>query len=172
MTANPLPRARVNFVIGAGLGCAGLYFLLVGIGTLPTPGGPDNLHAPLWVVACVGVAFLLSGVAIVIQGLGRGDAQGELAADAPPWLRVVQDLVGAAVVAMLALIGSWVALAGDSRQFSSNGVPLKGTSGVTLARVVFGGGALICWGIVIAMLVRAARSPGGRNRSPGGRRRS
>jgi hypothetical protein len=49
-------------VIGCIAGLAGFYFLLVGAGVLPVPGGPRNLHAPLWVVLAAGLAFFLAAL--------------------------------------------------------------------------------------------------------------
>jgi hypothetical protein len=52
----------------------------------------------------------------------------------------VQYLIGVALFGSSAVIGTWVAFAGDARQFSG-GLPLLGT--FALARIGFGLGALI-----------------------------
>jgi hypothetical protein len=41
---------------------AGAFFFAVGAGLLPIPGGPSNLHGPLWLVLCVGFAFFLAAL--------------------------------------------------------------------------------------------------------------
>ena len=56
---------------------AGAFFFAVGAGLLPIPGGPSNLHGPLWLVLCVGLAFFLAGVAIIIQLLGDANARSD-----------------------------------------------------------------------------------------------
>ena len=99
--------------IGAGAAAVGLYFMLVGLGVVPVPGGPRNLHSPLWIVLLIGLAFFLGGAAVLIQVIGRANASGELPSDAPQWMRVVQYLIGVAIFASFALVGSWVAIGGD-----------------------------------------------------------
>jgi len=94
-TASP----REAVWIGALCAAVGAYFMLVGVGLLPVPGGPRNLHAPLWIVTFCGLPFLLGGLAVLLQGLGRANAQGELPAAAPHWMRVVQYLMGVAIFA-------------------------------------------------------------------------
>jgi hypothetical protein len=69
---------------------AGAFFFAVGAGLLPIPGGPSNLHGPLWLVLCVGLAFFLAGVAIIIQLPGHANDSGDLPAGAPLWLRAMQ----------------------------------------------------------------------------------
>ena len=47
-------RASSADIVGFGLalGATGFYFILVGFGVLPTPGGEDALNAPLVIVGC------------------------------------------------------------------------------------------------------------------------
>jgi hypothetical protein len=142
--------------IGIGMAIGGIALILIGLDVLPVPGGRDVLHAPLWIVLLIGIAVLLAGAAIVIQGVGRANAAGDLPADAPRWMRIAQYLIGVALFALFAMVGTWVALAGDARQFSG-GVPLLGTVNVSLARIVFGLGALICWLAVIGYGIAGAR---------------
>ena len=79
--------------IGAGAAAAGFYFILVGLGVLPVPGGPRNLHGPLWIVLAAGLAFFLAGAAVLVQVMGRANDSGDLPPDAPLWLRVVHYLI-------------------------------------------------------------------------------
>ncbi len=143
--------------IGAIAAAAGLYFILVGAGALPVPGGPRNLHGPLWLVLCAGLAFFLGGVAALMQGLGRANASGELPADAPQWMRIVQYLFGVAIFVCFVCVGSWIAFGAGPRQFS-------GTFawGETIGRAMFGIGAIITWLCTIAFAVSGARKLFGR----------
>ena len=143
--------------IGAIAAAAGLYFVLVGLGLLPIPGGPRNLHAPLWVVLLAGLAFLLGGIAIVIQAIGRADATGELPTNAPHWIRIVQYLIGVAIFASFAMIASWIAIGGDAKQFSGNVLMFGASTNAMIARSAFGLGAIICWLVTIGFAVSGAR---------------
>jgi hypothetical protein len=149
--------------IGAIAAAIGLYFMLVGLGLLPVPGGPRNLHAPLWVVLLAGLVFFLGGAAVLLQSLGRANAHGELPPDAPHWMRVVQYLMGVTIFASFALVGSWIAIGGEARQFSGS-VPFLG-GGASMARIVFGIGAAICWLATIGVEVSGARKLLGRPKS-------
>ena len=60
---------------------AGAFFFAVG--AVPIPGGPSNLHGPLWLLLCVGLAFFLAGVAIITQLLGDANDSGDLPAGTP-----------------------------------------------------------------------------------------
>ncbi len=113
MSAQQPATPRQMYFYGALAAATGLYFMLVGFGVLATPGGPRNLHAPLWVVQLVGLVFVLAGAAIVIQAMGHANGSGELPADAPQWMRAAQYFIGVVVFACFALIGSWVAIGGE-----------------------------------------------------------
>jgi hypothetical protein len=131
----------------------GLYFSLVGLGVLPVPGGPRNLHGPLWLVVCAGLAFLLGGLAFALHLAVGGDPESrELPKDAPPWTRVAQYLLGVAIFACFALIGSWIAFGPGERAFSGT-VPV----GPTLGRIAFGIGAVILWLGTIGFVISGAR---------------
>jgi hypothetical protein len=144
-----------------GIGCiaavAGAYFLLVGAGILPVPGGPKNLHAPLWIVMCAGLVFFLAGAAIILQVMGGANAQGELPAQTPLWIRVVQYLTGVAIFASFAMIGSWIAFGPGERAFSGSMGPVEGNVGATIGRTAFGIGAIIVWLGTIAFAIAGAR---------------
>jgi hypothetical protein len=152
-TATP----RQLLLIGLGLLAGGLYLALVGFGLLPSPGGRRNLHAPLWIVLLIGLVVLLAGVAMLIQRAGHANDSGDLPPGAPRWMRVASYLIGVTLFAGFALIGSWVALAGDASQFSG-GIPFVGhTFNVSLARIMFGFGAVLTWLATVAFAVYGAR---------------
>lgn len=152
-----------------GIGCiaaiAGAYFLLVGTGVLPVPGGPKNLHGPLWIVLSAGLAFFLGGAAVILQVLGRANAQGELPAQAPFWMRAAQYLIGVAIFASFGAIGSWIAFGPGERAFSGSFGFFDGNVGAAIGRTAFGIGAVIVWIATISFAVSGARKLFGRSKS-------
>jgi hypothetical protein len=162
ITAGPMPMpaqqpARPATTIALGLGAAvcGLYLTLAGRNVLPAPGAQ---HAPGWIVAAAGLAFLCGGIGVMVQGLGRADAHGTLPPGTPRWIVVLQHLVALAVVFCLAAVGTWVALAGEADQFTMSS-PLSGETRAapTIARVAFGIGAAITWLFFVALVKRTVR---------------
>jgi hypothetical protein len=164
VSANRTATPREARWIGALAAAIGLYFMLVGLGVLPVPGGPRNLHAPLWVVLLAGLAFFLGGAAVLLQSFGGANERGKLPAGAPRWMRFVQYLIVVAIFASFAMIGTWIAIGGDSRQFSGGFPFVGGATNVSIARVVFGIGALICWLATIGFAVSGARKIFGRDK--------
>jgi hypothetical protein len=139
--------------IGALFAAIGLYFVLVGLGLLPVPGGPRNLHAPYWVVACAGLVFFLGGAAVFIPATaGDLPANGEMPKNAPRWMHFTQYLFGLVIYLCFALIASWVAFGPGSRSFSGT-VPVGEIGG----RIAFGIGALAMWFAAIAFALHGAR---------------
>jgi hypothetical protein len=155
--------SREMIVIGCIAGLAGLYFILVGAGVLPVPGGPRNLHGPLWILLGAGLVFLLGGAAVVLQALGRANVEGELPADAPFWLRAIQYLMGIAILTSLGAIGSWIAFGQGERAFSGSSGFFSGDVSAAIGRTAFGIGALITWLGTIAFAVSGARKLFGRS---------
>jgi hypothetical protein len=102
--AGPKPHDRANIdtaesqLLYAAIAAAvGLYFTAVGACLLPIPGGPSNLHSPLWVLLCAGAVFFFASAPLVIQSFGASTATGELPADAPRWLRILQYVIAVAI---------------------------------------------------------------------------
>ena len=60
---------------------------------------------------CVGLAFFLAGVAIIIQLLGHANDSGDLPAGAPLWLRGAQYLIGLCIFACFGAIIIWLCTA-------------------------------------------------------------
>jgi hypothetical protein len=149
--------AKEMMVIGAMCAAAGVYFMLIGLGVLPVPGARRNLHTPLWIVLVCGLPFLLGGIALALQGVGKVNAHGELPDGAPQWLRVVQYLIGVAIFASFAIVGSWIAIGGDARQFAGSFAGFSGGIGAGIGRTVFGIGAIITWLCTIGFAVSGAR---------------
>jgi hypothetical protein len=150
--------------VGTVAAAAGLYFLLVAAGLLPIPGGPRNLHGPLWIVLCVGLALFFAGAALFTQVIGHANASRELPADAPKWMRVIQYLMGVAIFAAFAVIGSWVAFGSGERNFSGSFIFFDAHTNATIGRTVFGIRAIITWLCTIAFAVFGARKLLGRSK--------
>lgn len=159
----PQASQRQLFLIGTGLAVGGLALVLVGLGLLPVPGGRDALHAPLFIVVLLGALVGLAGAAAFMQGVGRANASGELPASAPQWMHVASYLIGAGLFALFAMIGTWITFAGNAGDFSG-GLPFLGGLNISLARIMFGLGALICWLAAIGYAVAGARKTFGSRR--------
>src|SRR5262245_6318793 len=157
MSAQQPATPRQLGFFGATAGAVGLYFMLVGLGLLPVPGGPRNLHGPLWLVLVIGLVLVLAGLAMLVQLVGPANAGGELPADAPLWLRVLQYLTGVLIFGSFAMLGSWIAIGGDPHSFSGNLLVFDGATNATIARIAFGIGAIIIWLATIGFAVAGAR---------------
>jgi hypothetical protein len=143
-------------VLFAGIG---LYFVLVGVGVLPIPGGEKNLNAPLWVVTCAGLAFLLGGIAVIVGALGGANEKGELPKTAPAWMGAAQRLCVLAIFVALAAAITWVAFGPGERQFSGS-LPLTGSANEFAGRGLFGFGAAMMWLAVLVILSSWRKTPG------------
>lgn len=158
------PSPKMKAVIGIAAGAAGLYFLLVGAGVLPVPGGPSNVNGPLWILLCAGLAFLLAGAAVILQALARANDQGEFPADAPSWLPAAQYLIGVAIFACFGAIGSWIAFGPGERVFSGSLFFLSNDANAVVGRAAFGIGAVIVWICAIGFAVLGGKKLFGRSR--------
>jgi hypothetical protein len=145
-------------VIGLTAGGAGLFFVLVGLGIVPPPGGKKNLHGPLWVVFCAGLAFFFGGGALLLHlASGAKPTDDDFPAGAPQWMRVVRYLAMVAIFVSFAAIGSWVAFGPGDRAFSMSTPFFSGPANEIVGRVAFGIGAIITWLCTIAVAVVGAR---------------
>ena len=150
-----LQRASASTALWGAACCGvGLYLLLVGARMLPPPG---DQHAPGWIVACCGLAFGLAGFAIVVQAVGRADARGALAPDAPRWIRLAQHFTVLAIVGLFALIGTWMALFAEGPFTVSTSFTAEAPANPTVARCAFGIGAAIMW-VWFGVMVRRSRN--------------
>jgi hypothetical protein len=165
--ADKRPATRKEMlVIGLIAGGAGLFFVLIGLGIVPPPGGTKALHAPLWVVFCAGLAFFLGGGALLLHvASGAKPTDDDFPAGAPRWMRVVRYLAMVAIFVSFAAIGSWVAFGPGERAFTVS-VPFgSGPAGDIVGRIAFGIGAIITWLCTIAVVVVGARKLRGRERA-------
>jgi hypothetical protein len=159
-TATPKQMLAIGLLFAA----VGLYFALVGLGLLPVPGGNKALHAPLWIVFLAGLAFFLGGLAAILQGVGGANANGELPADAPRWMRAAQGLIVLAIFVAFALMASWIAFAPGERHITATIPFYSGPANEWIGRGAFGLGAVIMWLATIALAVSGARKLIGRDK--------
>ncbi len=130
----PAPRSRLAVLL-----CIVLGAIPIGLALGLIPAEPGALHAPRYVVALAGLLFWVAAIALVL-----GNTRPRL-----------NQLLGAILFALFAAIGGWVSLFGDSHAFGG-GVPLvSSSSNVSLARIVFGFGALLCAGLSLYAFKKA-----------------
>ncbi|MGB7780842.1 MAG: hypothetical protein WCF86_04915 [Pseudolabrys sp.] len=101
-------------------------------------------------------SFFLAGVAIAIQTLCP-NAIGELPADAPRWLRLVQYLIAVAIFCCFGAIASWIAFGPGERQFSGTIMTGNATIDAAIGRTAFGVGAVIIWLCTAAVIASGIR---------------
>ena len=130
------PFGRIAF--GGIFVLAGLMFVLVGSGILRPD--PKDIHAPLWVIACAGLAFMLAGASVAMGAAWKdAAADGSLPASAPLPLRIAHYRMGLGVVSSLAMIGTWIAIGSDGKVRSSAsffGVTVSGLAPVNDAQLI------------------------------------
>ena len=63
--ANSVPSGIKGGAIGLLVMAMGGFILGIGLGVVPVP--EESIHAPRWVIAAAGLAFLFAGVAVVQQ---------------------------------------------------------------------------------------------------------
>lgn len=117
----------------------GLWPLSIALGVVAVP--EASLHAPLWVVALSGVAFVIGGCMILLAGRPG-----------------MNDFLAGVLCLIFALVGAWVALFGPDDGFSGGISLLPPAANVTLGRWVFGSGAILSLAISVYALRRAFQS--------------
>jgi hypothetical protein len=112
------------------IACGG-YMLLMAAGVLP---GEMADNTPRWVGGLAGFIFVLAGVMIFLRNHSRA-----------------LDLAAAIILAAFALMAAWVAVYGAEGM--SGGIPFfSHDSNISIGRVLFGFGAVLClFGVVYAM---------------------
>ncbi len=111
---------------------SGLYILGIASGIVPTDLG--SVHAPMWLVTLCGILFLIGGIA---------------ALGIDVFSRRVQDVLGVFVLMIFFAICFWIAFGSGERQFNG------GSVNPAFGRAVFGGGAVICFFLVLYAWKRA-----------------
>ncbi len=115
------------------IACGG-YALLAASGVIPVQRANNT---PIWIVGLVGVIFVIAGVMIFLRNYSRA-----------------LDLFAAIILASFTLVAGWITFHASSEGFSG-GIPfLPNETNVSLARVMFGFGALLCFGGFLYALKR------------------
>ena len=155
---NPKIQRSDKTMIVAGLIAMsmGIFPVLIGLGVVPTRPG----DAPGWIGLLAGAMFILAGAAVIVRGAfqGGGEAERDLPAAAPGWLRTTYYLLGMATAVTLAAIGSWVAFGPGERNFAE-AIPFLGNGLIneTIGRAAFGLGACLVWLFVIVLAINGVR---------------
>ena len=152
MTVPPTPDAqsgsnakqlspRSAIAVGILFMFCGAIPVLAGLGLVrahPAPGVQP------WVIIAAGSVFILAGLA-VINGYavaGGSPADGSLPADAPFIARLIQYILGLAIVGLLFAVFAWVSFGPGERHFSSSisipGLSTSGQSSERAGRIAFG----------------------------------
>jgi TRAP-type C4-dicarboxylate transport system permease small subunit len=119
------------------IACGG-YALLAASGVIPAQTANDT---PAWVVGLAGMAFVIAGIMIFLRNYSRA-----------------LDLFAAVILASFTLIAGWITFHASSEGFSG-GIPfLPNDMNVSLARIMFGLGGLLCFGGFLYALKRFFRS--------------
>jgi hypothetical protein len=63
----------------------GVFIFLSAFGVIPSRGGTDGGH---WIGVSAGLAFVLGGIAVVIQSCAKATPGGELPSSTPIWVRL------------------------------------------------------------------------------------
>ena len=129
-------RARLAY--GAGCIALGCYPVALGLGLLPVD--EADVHAPLWIIAGAGLAFVIAGFMILFAKHSR-----------------VNDLLAGILLLLFGITGIWVSLFSSSEGFSG-GLPfLSRELNIMLGRGLFGLGALISFALCAYAFRRAIR---------------
>lgn len=149
------PKAAVAVGLFAAL--MGLLVIGMALGIVPARVSEGT---PPWVGAAAGLAFILTGAAIIVGYAVAGGAtpDGDLPPGTPFGVRLTQYVLGLGIVGLLTAIGGWVAFGPGPRQFSITGLPVLGPrAGEVMGRVAFGIGAVLAAVIFVALAVVNAR---------------
>jgi len=108
----------------------GLVFILMGLDLIAID--ESDLNAPKWIIGLCGLVFSLAGIMILL---------GEKSP--------LNNLLGGLLVLSFGCIGAWIAIYGDSANFSGGTPFLSESQNVLIARILFGSGSLMCLAIFI-----------------------
>jgi len=113
------------------IACGG-FALLAATGVMPMETANNT---PAWIVGLAGLVFVIGGAMLFLRNHSRA-----------------LDLLASIILASFALIAAWIAIYGSADGFSGGISILSGDAKVSLARIMFGIGAIMCFaGFLYAM---------------------
>jgi hypothetical protein len=124
----------VQVLVGLLFFGVGLAIILLSGDVTPTEG---ELTVPGWVSKLAGGLFTAAGVMILNNGR----------------LKWISTIVALYLISAFGLIFGWIALFGAAEGFGLNGRSGLNSFGVLVARIMFGGGALICAFLIVGTIV-------------------
>lgn len=141
-----------NVVFGGIFVGVGALIFLVAMDVINVP--PEDIHAPRWVLAVIGIVFSLAGAMVMIQGLKT------MMGDHPIFKWIYNGMVVIFMI-LFALPFHWVAFAPGEIEFStSTSIPFVSisTSGSDLSgRLAFGCGAVLIDLLLINIVISILR---------------
>jgi hypothetical protein len=146
-------------VVGLAFIAAGVMPILIGLGVLHA----DNVHAPLWVVSAAGLAFVVAGMAVVLDyGIAGGiGPDGDLPPGTPLGIRAANLVLGLTILALLTAVSGWIAFGAGPRAFTTTiSLPFwysHDQSSELPGRIVFGMGTLLLVAMFVACAVVGTR---------------
>ena len=143
---NSVPLGMKGGAIGLLVMTMGGFILGIGLGFVPVP--EESIHAPRWVIAAAGLAFLFAGVAVVQQAFQ---------------IEKFKYVPGLAIVLALAAVANWVAFGPGDRSGEGTltvvGISIPVSSDIA-GRIVFGFGAVAIDVLLVVGLVHWFRDKG------------
>lgn len=113
---------------GFAFAAIGMFIVLMALDIIPTDEADKN--APDWVILACGAIFFLTGIMIKLGDRGR-------------W----SDLLAGFLILAFALVGGWIAVFGAGEKMSGGFWFASRETNISIARLVFGFGSLICLAI-------------------------
>ena len=143
---NSVPLGMKGGALGLLVMAMGGFFFGIGLGVVPVP--EESIHAPRWVIAAAGLAFLFAGVAVVQQAFQ---------------IEKFKYVPGLAIVLALAAVANWVAFGPGDRSGEGTltvvGIAIPVSSDL-VGRIVFGFGAVAIDLLLVVGLVHWFRNKG------------
>jgi hypothetical protein len=141
--------------LGGGIFTAvGGFIMAVGAGIVPT--SPEQVHAPMWIIAMAGLVFVLGGVVMLAGWL---EQEGASPVGTPVTTNPIPQILVLAIMVCMAAMATWATFAEGEIE---GGIALPFVSydseiNQYLGRALFGLSALLCWLVLAAAAFHAWR---------------
>ena len=148
---SPLTATAIAFLFAV----VGIAVIVAAFRTLGRPDGD-----PRWLAVAAGVIFVLAGAAVYIGFAVAGGAtpDGDLPSGTPFVIRVIQYLLGLAMVSLMTTIFGWIAFGPGTRSFRITGLGMLGLAdGEHAGRIAFGIGTVLMGLFLVLLAVIGAQ---------------